>query len=99
MDSVLVLDIAGNPFNWIKPADAIRYYAQNKVAWSLGDDEIVKRGGIARDGIQSIVRIKPIIAIARSQIMASKLRSHIPLGRDNELLYKRDHYIFFPAVT
>jgi hypothetical protein len=42
---ILALDIAGNPFDWIAPEDAILYYALGKVAWELGGREFVFRGG------------------------------------------------------
>jgi len=89
---ILVLDIAGNPFDWIVPQDAIHYYAIGKVAWELGEREFVFRGGYAKTGIQSRITVKPIIAIAGSEIMARKLRSVLPLGDNNELLFKRDRY-------
>ena len=51
---ILALDIAGNPFDWIAPQDAVLYYALGKVAWELGEDELVFRGGYARSGLQSM---------------------------------------------
>ncbi len=71
---ILVLDIAGNPFDWIPPQDAIHYYAIGKVAWELGARDFVFRGGYAKTGIQSRIVVKPIIAIAGSEIMARKFR-------------------------
>ncbi len=90
---ILALDIAGNPFEWLEPADAIHYYATGKVAWDLGDHEFVFRGGVSNAGVQSIVRAKPIIAIAGSEVMAAKMRMELPLGDDNDLLFKRDRHI------
>lgn len=42
---------------------------------------------------QSILRIKPVIAIANSGIMSRMLRDRIPLGDSNEMLFKRDRQI------
>ena len=89
---ILALDIAGNPFDWIAPQDAVLYYALGKVAWELGEDELVFRGGYARSGLQSKIAVKPIIAIAGSEIMARMLRKELPLGHENHLLFKRDRY-------
>jgi hypothetical protein len=89
---ILALDIAGNPFDWIAAQDAVLYYATGKVAWELGEQDTVFRGGYSRAGIQSRIAVKPIIAIIGSEIMARMLRTVIPLGSYNHLLFKRDRY-------
>lgn len=89
---ILALDIAGNPFDWIAQQDAVLYYATDKVAWELGELDMVFRGGYSRSGVQSKIRVKPIIAIAGSQIMARMLRTELPLGNQNHLLFKRDRH-------
>ena len=89
---ILALDIAGNPFDWISGQDAVHYYAIGKVAWDLGERDQVFRGGYSKAGEQSIIRVKPIIAIAGSEIMARMLRFELPLGDNNDLLFKRDRY-------
>lgn len=89
---ILALDIAGNPFDWIPPEDAVLYYASGKVAWELGEFNLVFRGGFSRAGIQSKITVKPIIAIAGSQIMARMLRTELPLSNQNHLLFKRDRH-------
>ena len=50
-------------------------------------------GGYNRLGVQSIVKSAPIIAIARSDIMASKALAYPPLGDRNDLLFKRDRHV------
>jgi hypothetical protein len=89
---ILALDIAGNPFDWIPVQHAVLYYATGKVAWELGAQEMVFRGGYNRSGVQSKIRVKPIIAISGSEIMASMQHTEIPLGKQNLLLFKRDRY-------
>lgn len=89
---VLALDIAGNPFDWIPAQDAVLYYATGKIAWELGEQDMVFRGGHSRSGVQSRITVKPIIAIAGSEIMARMLRTELPLGNQNHLLFKRDRY-------
>lgn len=91
IQQVLALDIAGTPFEWLTPEDAVTLYARGKVAWELGDAEKVFRGGYSRLGVQSEIVIRPIIAIAGSEMMARMLRHELPLGdRDNSLLFRRD---------
>jgi len=92
-NQILVLDIAGNPFHWMLPQEAVRYYATGKVAWDLGDRDFIFRGGQSRAGVQSIIAVKPIMAIAGSEIMARKLRVELPLGDNNDLLFRRDRYV------
>lgn len=89
---ILALDIAGNPFDWIAAQDAVLYYATGKVAWELGRREFVFRGGYSRTGVQSKIRVKPIIAIAGSDVMARLSRNELPLGKHNYLLFKRDRH-------
>lgn len=89
---VLALDIAGNPFDWIPAQDAVLYYATDKVAWELGEQAMIFRGGYSRAGVQSRIMVKPIIAIAGSEIMARMYRTELPLGNQNHLLFRRDRY-------
>ncbi len=89
---ILALDIAGNPIEWIPGEDAVLYYATGKVAWELGAQNMVFRGGYSRSGVQSKITVKPIIAIAGSEIMARLLHNELPLGNQNHLLFKRDRY-------
>lgn len=89
---ILALDIAGNPFDWIPAQVAVLYYAAGKVAWKLGDRGIVFRGGFSLAGVQSMISVKPIIAIAGSEIMVRKLRMELSLGHQNHPLFKRDRY-------
>ena len=93
MTLILGLDIAGQPFRWLSAEDAVSYNATGKVAWSIGDPVVIFHGGINRHGVQSVVESAPIIAIARSDIMAAKALAYPPLGDRNELLFKRDRHI------
>jgi hypothetical protein len=92
MMQILVLDVAGQPAAWISPNDAAAYYANEKIAWDIGDETVTLRGGHNRHGLQSLLTIKPIIAISGSAMMAGKMRQQLPLGDQNLLLFKRDRY-------
>lgn len=90
-EHVLALDIAGNPYDWIAPEEAVRLYATDKVAWDLGSTHRVFRGGYSRTGKQSIIRIRPIVAMADSERMVRFSNQPIPLcKRSNKLLFARD---------
>lgn len=90
MRFVLGLDISGTPFGWLSREAAATYYARNKVAWDLGEDTFTLHGGINHAGERSIIEIKPIIAVAGSDVMAAMQRDVYPLTYENTLLFKRD---------
>lgn len=93
MTEILALDIAGNPSSWLTLEEAAFYYAKNKVAWELGEQTLILRGGMSCEGIRSVLDIKPIIAITGSEIMATMQADRLPLGDQNELLFRRDRFI------
>lgn len=93
MPRILGLDISGTPFKWLTIEEAVHYYATDKVAWDSGDDLARYRGGVQRStGEQSIILIKPIIAVSgdcrRVEKNEQRLTSH-----ENSLLFKRDHHM------
>lgn len=92
MTQILALDIAGNPFRWLDIERAIYYAAGGKVAWEIGADELVFRGGVRRCGERSQVVLRPVIALAKSEAMVRHMQS-LPLGHDNSLLFRRDREI------
>jgi len=93
IQQVLVLNLSGQPFDWLTPEDAVKAYAKGKVAWELGDAQRVFRGGTSRLGVSSVITVKPIIALAGSEVSARWLRHELPLSpRDNDLLFKRDRF-------
>ncbi|MFZ6756102.1 HNH endonuclease [Undibacterium sp. Ji50W] len=93
MQQILVLDIAGIPYDWISQNDAATHYAAQKVAWDIGDQVLMLRGGYNKNGEQSKIVVRPIISIRNSERMSKNNRHQIPLGDGNRLLYARDKYI------
>ena len=93
MNYVLALDIAGTPFRWMEPRDAIYYHAAGKVAWELGDTLAVFHGGISRAGVRSQVTTRSVIALAKSEAMVKWAREVLPLKHDNRMLFKRDRHL------
>ena len=88
---ILGLDIAGNPFKWLTPEEAVHYYASDKVVWDLGDDLQVFHGGFQNSGNQSQIAVKSIVAI-KGETKRSYDRSTINT-HGNYLLFRRDHHI------
>jgi hypothetical protein len=92
MQQILALDITGMPFGWISPAEAVIYYATNKVVWDLGEHEFTFRGGVSNDGIQSVIHGKSIISIANKFQQGTSRSVSQSIGKDNLLLYARDRH-------
>lgn len=90
MPLILALDVAGNPFKWVNHEEAAYYYCKNLVAWDLGSEGCLLRGGIQRaTGMQSRLEISSIIAIKGMTINNIKGYSVPPLT--NKALFRRDH--------
>lgn len=87
--AILKLDISGNPVKWINVEDAIHHYASGQVVFDLGETLATLHGGYNKDGVQSQLSTKSIIAV-RGEI-GGTLRPHANLGR-NDYLFRRDHY-------
>lgn len=86
---VLGLDVSGTPRSWLTFEDAIMAHAKGNVAWSWGDHEFVARGGYQKDGRQSIIRTKSIIAVkAENGFAIEKVRKEVVLS--NKTLFGRD---------
>jgi CRISPR/Cas system Type II protein with McrA/HNH and RuvC-like nuclease domain len=88
---ILGLDIAGNPFKWLSPEEAVHYYATDKVVWDLGHDIQVYHGGVQNSGRHSEIAIKSIISV-RGETKRSFTRATINT-HGNYLLFRRDHHI------
>lgn len=93
MTHILAVDIAGTPFRWLEPREAISYHAVGKVAWELGDEALAFRGGYSRVGKRSLIATRAVIALAKSEAMVKWAKAVLPLGERNDLLFKRDRYL------
>lgn len=62
---ILSVDASGTPLDWIEVERAAKYYAEDLVAYELGDRDItVLHGGINRaTGEQSLMLVAPIIGV------------------------------------
>lgn len=61
---VLKLDIAGIPERWITAEVAASHYVTGEVAWTLGEEIALLRGGMSRaTGKRSTLAIHPIVAV------------------------------------
>lgn len=87
MATVLALDVAGIPRQWISREKAITYHATNSVAWSLGDILATYHGGTTRDGSLSVIETPSIIAIKGNGFNPAK---HAMVALSNKTLFGRD---------
>lgn len=83
----LALDVSGTPRRWVSQEDAITYHAKKLVAWELGDEVFTFRGGSQKDGNQSVIETKSILAI-KGKGFEVKNRKEVILS--NRTLFGRD---------
>jgi len=89
---ILALDIAGAPHRWINVRQAALYYATDMIAWAIGANEFVLRGGTQRStGTRSMIRASSIIAIKGKDFMVRNF-AHAP-ALTKEMLLVRDRYV------
>lgn len=88
--TVLQLDVAGNPQQWINFEDSAYHIAKGNVAWSMGAMDFDIHGGTnAKSGKQSVLSINTIIAIKGHQSpKAMKHYNRVPLTI--KTLFRRD---------
>ena len=88
---VLQLDASGRPQSWLTAKEAALIYANDGVAWTLGDAFQVLRGGMQRrTGLQSRIEVHPIIAV-RGTIPSRAWRQAPALT--NPKLFARDRHV------
>ena len=64
MQTILRLDLAGQPRGWITLHEAVTAYAKGDVIYGIGDTLLPVFGGIQRlNGIRSRIDLQPIVAI------------------------------------
>lgn len=88
---ILQLDVSGRPQSWISPREAAVIYALDGVAWTLGETQLVLRGGIQQaTGLQSRIEVHPIIAVRGS--IPRRAWRQVP-ALSNPKLFARDRHI------
>lgn len=86
---ILALNAGGEAMDWISYEDAATYAAKGKILYSLGTHEVNLRGGTnAKTGLQSVLKIDTIIALA-NDTSPSKYRNRDP-RLTNKTLFERD---------
>jgi 5-methylcytosine-specific restriction endonuclease McrA len=86
MNAILKLDITGTPVEWINVEKAIHHYASDEVVFDMGDTIATLRGGHNKDGIQSVMSTKSIIAVRGT---AKTRKAHATMSK-NDYLFRRD---------
>ena len=82
---ILRLNKAGTPIDWISREEAATLMVKNLVLWSLGENAFEIRGGINRQGQQSVLTLPSILASDGSV----KLSNFTP-PLVNSYLFRRD---------
>lgn len=85
---ILRLDRTGFPVAWIRKRTAIRKIFDNEVVWELGERSIVMTGGYGKDGLRTIYKLPPVIAVnsVHKDIKATP-------SLNNPALFKRDAHL------
>ena len=87
MQSILKLDLAGQPRGWISAHEAVTAYARGDVIYGIGAALPPMLGGIQRlTGIQSRIDIQPIVAIQ------GRIIDGFSLPLTNKTLFRRDDH-------
>ncbi len=91
--SILRLDKAGQPVEWLNWQDAVSVFCLGRIAWSLGDERIVVRGGKSGlSGEQSRVELPSIIAVDGAiSSRAPHTRNRVP-RISNAVMFRRDQH-------
>jgi 5-methylcytosine-specific restriction endonuclease McrA len=88
---VLQLDVSGRPQAWLSARDAAVLYANDGVAWTLGDPFLVMRGGVQRrTGLPSRLELHPIVAV-RGAVPSRAWRQEPAMS--NPKLFARDRQL------
>ncbi|HEX8963127.1 MAG TPA: HNH endonuclease [Rhodocyclaceae bacterium] len=89
---ILTLDQHGIPNRWVSWQHACFYYAKDLVAWTIGENSFLIRGGLNRvTGERSSIETNSIIAIKGKALAGKSLHQIPPLS--NRELFHRDRHI------
>lgn len=92
LPKILLLNANAEPLDFITYEDSAYYFASDKVLWSMGEYEVVLRGGTnAQTGKQSMLKMDTIIAIKNKVSPFSYMKNSPALS--NEALFERDRNI------
>lgn len=89
--SILQLDVAGNPQQWITYQDSAYHMAKNNIAWSMGGVDFDIHGGTcAKTGERSVLTINTIVAI-KGHVSAKAMKHYNRVPLTNKTLFRRDN--------
>jgi hypothetical protein len=88
---ILQLDVGGIPQGWVDWQEAVIFHAKGMVAWSIGEEGMIVRGGTSRmTGQQSIIQTAPIIAVKGEKAKSAKYKTPT---LSNRTLFRRDRHV------
>ena len=92
LPKVLMLNVAGDPQEWISYERSATYYAKDRVAWSAAEVDFTLHGGInSATGIQSTLVINTIIAV-KGKISKKAMENASRIALENPALFARDRH-------
>ena len=92
LPKILVLNANAEPIEWLDYEGYCTLASKGKILWTMGEYEIVLRGGInAKTGQQSKLKIDSIVAI-KNNVSPFSYRTHAP-ALTNDALFQRDRYL------
>lgn len=93
MFSILQLDIAGNPSDWISHRQAIAMQFCDRVIANLGEHEFVFKGGHNRiSGLRSEVTVSSTV-VTKERVMNKRLSRDYAPPYSHKGLFARDRYM------
>lgn len=92
LPSILALNSGGEALRWIDYEKCAYYYAKDRILWSMGQHEVMLRGGKNHDGEQSILLMDSIVAVD-NKMSPTRLRKFTSPPLENKFLFKRDRHI------
>jgi 5-methylcytosine-specific restriction endonuclease McrA len=92
LPQILALNSAGVPLEWISYERSAYYHATGKIKWTMGQHEVILRGGTnAITGQQSRLVLDTIVALDYQKNPSSHRKLSPTLS--NKTLFERDRYI------
>lgn len=92
LPSILALNSGGEALRWIDYEKCAYYYAKGRILWSMGQHEVLLRGGKNHDGVQSTLLMDSIVAVD-NKMSPTRLRKFAQPPLENKYLFKRDRHI------
>lgn len=86
---ILTLDAYGTPTEWATVEKYAYHEAKGNILWTMGENQVILRGGHNKDGEQSLFEVPTIIAVKGKSNYKYRGRGGIALSRDALIIRDR----------